>query len=53
MKWPEAHCERRSVELNSGGAASLAFIGETQPCTYTHEKARITVDCKGDKTVFT
>lgn len=41
------------LDLKSGGKASLTLLGESKPCTYTQEKDQITVDCEGDKTVFT
>ncbi len=41
------------LDLKSGGKASLTFKGESKPCTYTKEKEQVTVDCEGNKTVFT
>jgi len=41
------------LEVKSGGKASLTIMGETAECTYTVGGNQLTVDCKGDKTVFT
>jgi len=41
------------LEVKSGGKASLTIMGETAECTYTAEGNQLTVDCKGEKTVFT
>ena len=41
------------LELKSGGKAELTFMGDTGKCTYHVEGRRISLDCQGDKTVFT
>jgi hypothetical protein len=41
------------LELKSGGDANLTLMGETMPCTYKVDGSQVSVDCKGDTTVFT
>ncbi len=40
------------LEVKSGGKASLTIMGETEECAYTVDGNQLTVDCKGEKTVF-
>ena len=41
------------LELGAGGKGSLTLFGEAQPCAYAASGNKITIDCKGKKTVFT
>jgi hypothetical protein len=41
------------LELRSGGKAALTFLGETRQCTYATGGEQLTLDCEGQKTVFT
>lgn len=43
------------LELRSGGNARFTFTGDVEECTYTNNKATLTLTCKGDAspTVFT
>jgi hypothetical protein len=41
------------VEFKSGGKAFTSLNGMTNACTYTQESKTITLECEGDKTVFT
>jgi hypothetical protein len=41
------------LDLKSGGQASFAVMGETKQCTYTADGSQISLDCQGDKVVFT
>jgi hypothetical protein len=41
------------LELKSGGQATFTFAGEATPCTYKVDGNQLTLDCKGDQTVFT
>jgi hypothetical protein len=36
-----------TLELQSGGKASLSFAGETAPCTYTTSGNTVTLTCQG------
>jgi hypothetical protein len=38
------------LELRSGGNARLTFSGNVEECTYTTNKAALTLSCKGDAT---
>jgi len=37
------------LDLKSGGKASLTFLGESKPCSYSEEKNQVTVACEGDR----
>jgi hypothetical protein len=41
------------LDIKSGDKASLTLMGETKQCTYQAEKEQLTLDCGGDKLVFT
>ena len=40
------------LDVRSGGKASLTLMGQVAECTYEVEKEKLTLDCKGDKSVF-
>lgn len=42
-----------TLELESDGKASLTLMGESIPCTYRVDGSRVSIDCKGDTTLFT
>jgi hypothetical protein len=43
------------LDVKSGGAATLTFMGESAPCTYTVAGTQLGLDCHGEagKTAFT
>ena len=41
------------VEFKSGGKAFTSLNGMTNTCTYKQERKTITLECEGDRTVFT
>lgn len=41
------------LDLRSGGKASLTMMGEVTECTFTVDGDKLTLECKGDKLVFT
>jgi len=41
------------VEFKSGGKAFTSLNGMTNACTYKQDGKSITLECEGDKTVFT
>jgi hypothetical protein len=41
------------VEFKSGGKAFTSLNGMTATCTYKQDSNKITMECEGDKTVFT
>jgi hypothetical protein len=44
-----------TLQLKSGGAATVTFMGQTATCTYTTASNQVTMDCPqaGGKMVFT
>lgn len=42
-----------TLELRSGGEASLSMMGDTKSCTYKAEKKQVTLTCGGDSLDFT
>jgi len=40
------------LDLKSGGKATTTLMGESEDCTYRVEGKQISLDCKGDKSVF-
>lgn len=42
-----------TIELGPGGKGSFAFGAVSTPATYTVDGNKITIDVKGDKSVFT
>lgn len=43
-----------TLDLKSGGAASMTFMGESKNCTYKVEGKEVKLDCKeGEEMVFT
>jgi hypothetical protein len=41
------------VEFKSGGKAFTSLSGMTTACTYKEETKKVTLECEGDKTIFT
>jgi hypothetical protein len=41
------------VEFKSGGKAFTSLSGMTTSCSYKEESRKVTLECEGDKTVFT
>ena len=41
------------VEFKSGGKAFTSLNGMTNTCSYKEESKTVTLECEGDKTVFT
>jgi hypothetical protein len=36
------------LEVRSGGAATMTFMGESAPCTYVVSGSQLNLDCKGE-----
>jgi hypothetical protein len=65
--WPPAGCfspdaavrsaaiptKTPTVDFKSGGKAFTSLNGMSSTCTYKQESKTVTLECEGDKTVFT
>jgi hypothetical protein len=41
-----------TLDIQSGGKASLTVMGEIEPCTYVLEDKKLSLTCKGDTSVW-
>jgi hypothetical protein len=41
-----------TLDLRSGGKASLAMMGENEDCTYEVAEKQLSLTCKGEKTAW-
>jgi hypothetical protein len=41
-----------TLDLRSGGKASLAMMGENEDCTYEVAETKLSLTCKGEKTAW-